>query len=254
MLRAICATVALLFGSQTIEAAIANLSDDFQTGQQGWVHGMRSLNPPFTTAGGPGGAADDYLQVFSNGSGGASGRWAVFNPTSPTWTGDYLAAGIDRITADVFNDPNNTGTSNTVNIRLGIATTAFAGFGQFVTDAVTIAPRQWLDPRQLVACARRLDRFNGWHGQCHECLDERRRVAVHRQHVTGLGRKSWNGGGYNRLGQRDRSLGRSRAIQYVVAGRRVAGLHRTSPPERGLTRRHRQDCNQDRSRSRLMRR
>ena len=140
MLRAICAFIALLVYSQFVDAAIANLSDDFQSGEQGWAHGMRSVNPPFTTSGGPGGAGDDYLQVFSNGSGGASGRWAVFNNTSATWTGDYLAAGIDQITAHVNNDPDNTGTSNLVNIRLGISTTAGSGTGQFVTNAIAIAP------------------------------------------------------------------------------------------------------------------
>ena len=77
--------------------------DDFQDGTtQGWTTGGANPNPPtWVSDGGPEGVGDGFLRVEGNGSSGAGGNLVAFN--SAQWTGDYLAAGVTAIRADLRN-------------------------------------------------------------------------------------------------------------------------------------------------------
>lgn len=76
--------------------------DDFEDGStMGWRFGMSlSDNPRNVADGGPDGAEDNYLEVSASGGSGAGSRSAILNRSQ--WTGDWTAAGIDRISAYVL--------------------------------------------------------------------------------------------------------------------------------------------------------
>jgi hypothetical protein len=78
--------------------------DDFQDlTVNGWMEGGVSPNPPTVLAsGGPSGTDDAFLRNVSSGSNGAGGKWIMFNQTSD-WTGNYLNAGVAKISMDVRN-------------------------------------------------------------------------------------------------------------------------------------------------------
>jgi hypothetical protein len=109
-------------------AVTLNQIEDF-SGVHDWSGGIPNPNPPVVVAdSGPLGAGDSALRVTSNGGSGPGGKLLVFNTSS--WTGNYTAAGITGITADM----RNTGT-NTLSFRL-----AFYGpGGWFVTPASPVA-------------------------------------------------------------------------------------------------------------------
>lgn len=77
--------------------------DDFENGSvQGWSEGGNSSNPPTNQpSGGPAGADDNYLRNESSGEGAGGSRMTMFN--TQQWQGDYLAAGIVAIEADMIN-------------------------------------------------------------------------------------------------------------------------------------------------------
>jgi hypothetical protein len=67
------------------------------------MEGGVSPNPPTVLAsGGPSGTDDAFLRNVSSGSNGAGGKWIMFNQTSD-WTGNYLNAGVAKISMDVRN-------------------------------------------------------------------------------------------------------------------------------------------------------
>lgn len=84
------------------EAAITlNQTENF-SGAHAWTSGDLNPNPPVIGAdSGPLGPGDAALRVTSNSGSGAGGRLIVYNPS--LWTGDYTAAGIFSITADLKN-------------------------------------------------------------------------------------------------------------------------------------------------------
>jgi hypothetical protein len=71
--------------------------DTFENGTTlGWSEGASSPNPPANISdGGPGGTGDNYLRNQSSGTVLAGSRMIQFNTAQ--WTGNYVAAGIDRI-------------------------------------------------------------------------------------------------------------------------------------------------------------
>ena len=105
--------------------------DDFQDGTtQGWTTGGANPNPPtWVSDGGPEGAGDGFLRVEGNGLAGRGGNLIAFN--SEQWTGDYLAAGVSAIRADL----RNLGQSDLV-IRLLFE----APGGGFLTTAAASLP------------------------------------------------------------------------------------------------------------------
>jgi hypothetical protein len=83
-------------------APILGQVDTFAAGTAGWSVGEQHPSPPSVVTGGPGGAADSYLQLRSIGGAGAGSRLSAFNEAQ--WAGDYLAANIAAISMDVRND------------------------------------------------------------------------------------------------------------------------------------------------------
>ena len=75
--------------------------DSFQGGSTlGWTQGASSPTPTSVIAsGGPNGAGDAYLQNVSSGTFGAGSKQIMFNDNQ--WAGNYLQAGVTRITAEV---------------------------------------------------------------------------------------------------------------------------------------------------------
>lgn len=126
------------------DAAITlGLSENFSAAHA-WSSGAPSPNPPVVTAdGGPLGAGDTALRVTSNGGNGAGGRLIVYNQT--LWTGDYTAAGILSIAADI----RNAGTA-TLSMRMALNGPG----GWFVTSAAPITA------------------FSGWLGQVFDVRPE----------------------------------------------------------------------------------
>ena len=124
LLRCLLATACL---SLPLQAAITLNQLETFSGIHEWSSGDPNPNPPVVVAGsGPLGTGDSSLRVTSNGGNAAGGRLLVFNET--LWTGDYTAAGVLSLTADL----RNNGTT-TLSMRL-----AFNGpGGWFVT---TVAP------------------------------------------------------------------------------------------------------------------
>jgi hypothetical protein len=110
-------------------AVMLGLFETF-SGTHDWTGGDPNPNPPVTVPdSGPLGGGDSSLRVTSNGGSGPGGKLVVFN--NSLWTGNYNAAGITGIAADL----RNTG-ANTLSFRL-----AFNGpGGWFVTPATHVAP------------------------------------------------------------------------------------------------------------------
>jgi len=104
-----------------------NQIEDF-SGIHAWSSGDPNPNPPVIQPdAGPLGSGDNALRVSSNGGTGAGGRLIVFNET--LWTGDYTAAGILSLAADL----RNLGT-NMLSMRVAVNGPG----GWFVTAATPV--------------------------------------------------------------------------------------------------------------------
>ncbi len=85
----------------TDAAVVLNQIENFSA-RNGWDSGDPNPNPPVLAANsGPLGSGDNALRVTSNGGGGPGSRLIVFNTTA--WTGDYPAASITALVADLRN-------------------------------------------------------------------------------------------------------------------------------------------------------
>jgi hypothetical protein len=118
--------------ARTADAAIVfGQLDDFENGTtMGWAEGGSTPNEPAAElSGGPQGAGDAYLRNLSEGFG-AGSKQAMLNFSQ--WTGNYNAAGVNRIDAWVANfgpDP--------LRLRVNI----FSPTSQFSsTDGIDLAP------------------------------------------------------------------------------------------------------------------
>jgi hypothetical protein len=103
--------------------------DDFEGGTvQGWTSGGGTTITSVAADAGPAGPGDDALNVK------ADNRTVVFNVTQ--WKGDYVAAGVTRITMDV----RHTNTF-TMQLRIGIANGPFGplGSGDTYVSATAVA-------------------------------------------------------------------------------------------------------------------
>jgi hypothetical protein len=89
--------------AQPVHAIEFGQVDTFHDGTtRQWAEGGSSPNPPTNIAtGGPAGAGDRYLQNISSGGSGAGSRMVMFN--NAQWIGNYIARGVDRISADLAN-------------------------------------------------------------------------------------------------------------------------------------------------------
>jgi hypothetical protein len=121
-------------------AIVFGQTDTFQDPNEGtmnWVNGASMVERIAT--GGPTGAGDAYLQVTSIGGGGPGSRLVAqnysFPPVVSQWTGDYLAAGVDRIEFDLNNQ-----SQVTLSIRLAFKTDVQNGSPGYLSLPVIVAP------------------------------------------------------------------------------------------------------------------
>lgn len=100
---ALLAIICLLGAPQSHATIVFGEVDTFQDGTtMNWQQGASSPNPTMNIAnGGPAGVGDAYLQNVSSGGFGAGSKMVMFNQTQ--WIGNYVAAGVDRITAQMAN-------------------------------------------------------------------------------------------------------------------------------------------------------
>ena len=122
--------------SPAYAAITTGQTDTFEDGTTmnwGVGAGGHPTPPANSNSGGPGGIADNFLQLTSGGAGGPGSRLAAFNTVQ--WTGDYLAAGVNRISMSV----NNFGQTD-VDLRL-LFLNFDAGLpvNMAITDAVPVA-------------------------------------------------------------------------------------------------------------------
>lgn len=109
-------------------AVMLGQTEDF-SGIHGWTSGGSNPNPPVIGLdSGPLGSGDSSLRVTSNGGGGPGGKLVAFNRT--LWAGDYTAAGVSTITADLRNSGNTQ-----LSFRLALNGPG----GWFVTEAAPVS-------------------------------------------------------------------------------------------------------------------
>ena len=106
--RVLAGVLSLFVFHSTAEAAV--MLGQLQTfdDPHGWVIGAGpvsgTLIPVPVELGGPAGPTDPYLSIVATGGAGIGSRLSAQNFAE--WSGDYLAAGIDRIQMDVRNFGN----------------------------------------------------------------------------------------------------------------------------------------------------
>ena len=106
MTKHVLGCIAICLGQALAAPAWAlslGMTDTFAGGADGgWSTGVASIAPPVVVAdGGPAGTGDGYLRLTSLGGAGASSKLSAI--AGAQRTGDYLAAGVDRITLDLLN-------------------------------------------------------------------------------------------------------------------------------------------------------
>jgi hypothetical protein len=95
------AVFALLLLAQPARAIVFGQLDNFQDGTtREWSTGQFAPEVTNISTGGPAGAGDRYIRITADGSG-AGGRLVAFNFT--TWTGNYIAAGVNVISISLNN-------------------------------------------------------------------------------------------------------------------------------------------------------
>jgi hypothetical protein len=119
--------------ASSAQAVVLGQVDDFETGTtQGWTSGTPDPTPVVNVPdGGPGGPGDAYLRILSSGGIGAGSRLTAINPAQ--WTGNYILAGVARISADVRNQGQTQ-----LDLRLMIERDVIAGGQRFVTAPVSV--------------------------------------------------------------------------------------------------------------------
>src|SRR5262245_2817888 len=127
-------------------AIVSGQVDDFEDGStMTWTDGG-SPNPPVNVPdGGPLGEGDGFLLIRGNGTNGPGGRPTTFNGMQ--WGGNYTAAGVVGISADL----KNTGVTQ-LDMRLLITT--LPGGKRFLTAPVIVPPASgWLRATWQVSSA-----------------------------------------------------------------------------------------------------
>jgi hypothetical protein len=124
------AAVLVMLSVSSTEAVLLGQIDDFNDNTtQNWLRGNVAL-------GGPGGAADPFLQLNADGGNAASGKLVTFNQLQ--WSGDYSAAGVGNLSMFLN---NNGGSDLFVRIAMGDSNAPKAGGTWFAsTQAVQLAP------------------------------------------------------------------------------------------------------------------
>jgi hypothetical protein len=101
----VAALLPLVLASPAHADVILGQVQTFDDPDHHWVFGagpMVGMPTPFPVAlGGPGGPADPFLQILATGGTGPLSRLSAQN--FEEWSGDYVAAGVNRLTMDVKN-------------------------------------------------------------------------------------------------------------------------------------------------------
>jgi glucose/arabinose dehydrogenase len=103
-INSIVFSVVIVLLITTLSSGItAGQIDDFENGTaQDWISGSQNSHPPVNiSSGGPAGTTDNYLRLTSSGGFGEGSKLVAFNQSQ--WTGNYTAANIISIKADVRN-------------------------------------------------------------------------------------------------------------------------------------------------------
>jgi len=101
--------------------------DDFESGlTSGWFEGSPSPNPPITATEGD----NTFLRNVASGGVGGGSRQAMFNIDQ--WAGDYVSAGVTRVTMDVRNSGNFA-------ITVRLAFQSFLGGRTATNDSIFLA-------------------------------------------------------------------------------------------------------------------
>ena len=118
------------------KAITAGQKDDFENGTtQGWISGSQNSHPPVNvSSGGQAGTADHYLQITSSGGFGQGSKLVTFNHSQ--WTGNYTAANIIAISADVKNFSNT-------NLSLRLALKGPGGYISSITGVSLAGGSDW---------------------------------------------------------------------------------------------------------------
>lgn len=125
--------VVLLFvvtGGAVASAIQVGQVDDFQDGTvMNWSEGGGSPNPPANLAdSGPAGTGDHALRNVSSGGNGPGSRMLMFNTAQ--WSGDYLAAGVEKI--DVSLKAASSSAALNMRIAINSGVTWYASQNAFV--------------------------------------------------------------------------------------------------------------------------
>lgn len=93
-MRLVLGFVVVVLGALPAQAVVRGQMDTFESGLSNWLsQGSRTISE----GGGPAGLSDPYLRVTSDGS----TELSAFNLSQ--WKGDYGAAGVTAVAADLFN-------------------------------------------------------------------------------------------------------------------------------------------------------
>lgn len=140
----------LALATSPLNAATLHVAASFQHNTtSGWTSGPPDPQKPSVVQDtGPTGPGDHHLGVFASGTAGPGGRLATFNE-SPAWTGNYSAAGITHLIADLRNIGGGT-------LTVRVALDGPGGRYSTTTTAVLPTPSLWtpasfsLAPNELV--------------------------------------------------------------------------------------------------------
>jgi hypothetical protein len=101
----VIAVLLLSFVTLPVGAVTIGQTETFDDADHGWFFGAGPGGVPAQALprafGGPAGAADSFLSIVATGGSGPRSRLSALNEDQ--WTGDYLAAGVNRIAMDVRN-------------------------------------------------------------------------------------------------------------------------------------------------------
>ena len=123
---------AVVLGAPSAKAVVFGQLDDFENGTtMGWANGVPGYVVNMSS-GGPGGAADNFLQLTADGIG-QGGRLTTFNLQQ--WLGNYVAQGVSAIELDLRNQG-----STQLSIRLAFKSANTADAPGYLSQAIVLAP------------------------------------------------------------------------------------------------------------------
>lgn len=119
--------------------------DDFENlTTQSWIISIDIENPSNVPDGGPNGAGDAFLQYSSTGGSGPGSRLIFYN--TDQWTGDYVAAGVTGIAADV----KHVAGTEPIELRVAFGPSSNAASGSWFASTAPIVLQPGSDWQSVV--------------------------------------------------------------------------------------------------------